>query len=74
MVHTKFSSIIKCFFDVLWVGSLKTPPFVDILNLMELFCNFIDTPEQNGVAESKHRHIIDTARSLRLSAYVPSSF
>lgn len=39
--YTKFSSIIQCFFDVLWVGSIKTPPFVDILNLMELFCNFL---------------------------------
>ncbi|XP_062089426.1 uncharacterized protein LOC133795958 [Humulus lupulus] len=34
----------------------------------------IDTPEQNGVAERKHRHIVETARSLLLSAYVPSEF
>ena len=33
-----------------------------------------DTPEQNEVAERKHRHIIETARSLLLSASVPSEF
>jgi hypothetical protein len=33
-----------------------------------------DTPEQNGVAERKHRHIIETARSILLSASVPSDF
>ena len=31
-------------------------------------------PEQNGVAERKHRHIVETARSLLLSAFVPSEF
>ncbi|XP_031257396.1 uncharacterized protein LOC116115383 [Pistacia vera] len=33
-----------------------------------------DTPEQNGVAERKHRHIVETARSLLLSASIPSVF
>ena len=32
------------------------------------------TPEQNGVIERKHRHIVETARSLLLSAFVPSVF
>jgi len=34
----------------------------------------IDTPEQNGVAEKKHRHIVKTARSFLLSAFIPSEF
>jgi hypothetical protein len=33
-----------------------------------------DTPEQNDIAERKHRHIVETARSLLLSASVPSEF
>jgi hypothetical protein len=33
-----------------------------------------DTPEQNGVAERKYRHIIETVRSLLLSASIPSEF
>ena len=31
-----------------------------------------DTPKQNGVVERKHRHIVETARSLLLLAYVTS--
>jgi hypothetical protein len=33
-----------------------------------------NTPKQNGVAERKHRHIVETARSLLLSAFVPCEF
>jgi hypothetical protein len=33
----------------------------------------IDT-KQNGVVERKYRHIVETARSLLLSAFVPSEF
>jgi histone deacetylase 1/2 len=33
-----------------------------------------DIPEQNGVVERKYRHIVETARSLLLSAFVPSEF
>ena len=32
------------------------------------------TPAQNGVTERKHRHILETARALLLSASVPRHF
>lgn len=32
------------------------------------------TPQQNGVAERKNRHILETARALLLGAYMPQRF
>ncbi|GJR09126.1 retrovirus-related pol polyprotein from transposon TNT 1-94 [Tanacetum coccineum] len=37
-------------------------------------CDLGDTPQQNGVAERKRRHLVETARSFLLSADVPSVF
>jgi hypothetical protein len=32
------------------------------------------TPQQNGLAERKNRHILETARALLIGAYVPSRY
>ena len=57
-------------------GEYTSHAFTDLLALdgtiHQTSCT--DTPEQNGVAERKHRHIVETARSLLLSASVPSEF
>eukprot|EP00257_Ricinus_communis_P021104 XP_015580507.1 uncharacterized protein LOC107262007 [Ricinus communis] len=57
-------------------GEYTSHAFKDLLALdgtiYQTSCT--DTPEQNGVAERKHRHILETARSLLLSASVPSEF
>ena len=33
-----------------------------------------NAPKQNGVAERKHRHIVQTARSLLFSTFIPGEF
>ena len=38
----------------------------------ETFC--AQTPQQNGVAERKHRHILETARALLIGAHMPRSY
>ena len=40
--------------------------------LHETSCS--QTPQQNGVAERKNRHILETARALVIGAMVPSSY
>lgn len=52
-------------------------PFKELLvsqgTLPQLSCT--DTPQQNdGVAERKHRHIMETTRALLLSSSVPKKF
>ncbi|XP_062116485.1 uncharacterized protein LOC133830512 [Humulus lupulus] len=57
-------------------GEYTSNKFCDLLALdgtvYQTSCT--DTPEQNGVIERKHRHIIEIARSLLLSSSVPSQF
>ncbi|PNY03792.1 ubiquitin carboxyl-terminal hydrolase 12-like protein [Trifolium pratense] len=37
-------------------------------------CSCPHTPQQNGVADWKHRHIVDTSRTLLINAHAPSKF
>ena len=74
-VKTQHDSVIKCFRCDLG-GEYTSNKFCELLALdgtcYQTSCT--DTPEQNGVAERKHRHILETARSLLLSSSVPNQF
>ncbi|XP_070017793.1 uncharacterized protein [Nicotiana sylvestris] len=57
---TKFvNSVCENFFKNLGVIHQKTCPY---------------TPQQNGVAESKHRHILELTRGIRFQANIPIKF
>ena len=75
LVKTQHSAVIKCFRCDLG-GEYTSNDFTQLLasdgTIHQSSCT--DTPEQNGLAERKHRHIVETARSLLLSAEVPSIF
>ena len=36
--------------------------------------SYVNTPQQNGIAERKNRHLLDVARSLMFSTHVPKFF
>jgi transposase InsO family protein len=75
MVKTQHNVVIKCFRCDLG-GEYTSNKFFELLaydgTIHQTSCT--DTPQQNGVAERKHRHIVETARSLLLSALVPNEF
>jgi hypothetical protein len=75
LVKTQHFVVIKCFRCDLG-GEYTSNKFCQLLALdgtiNQTSCT--DTPEQNGVVERKHRHIVETARSLLLSAFSHSEF
>jgi len=75
LIKTQHFAVIKCFRCDLG-GEYTSNKCFQLLALdgtiHQTSCT--DTLVQNGVAERKHRHIVETARSLLLSAFVPSEF
>jgi hypothetical protein len=75
LIKTQHSTVIKCFRCDL-SGEYTSNKFCQLLALdgtiHQTSCT--NTPEQNGVAKRKHRNIVETARSLLLSAFIPNEF
>ena len=76
MIRTQFSKNIPILRSNSG-GEYKSRPFKELLvsqgTLPQLSCT--DAPQQNdGVAERKHRHIMETTRALLLSSSVPKKF
>jgi transposase InsO family protein len=75
MIHTQFSTHIKTFRSDSG-GEYLSDNFRQFLTLegtlAQLSCPAAHA--QNGVAKLKHRHIIETARTLLISSFVPSHF
>lgn len=81
MLKTQYNIVIKCFSCDL-DDEYTSNKFYELLAFDGTIhqTSYAGTPQQNGVAERKHRYIIDTARSIllltesqRLSHKVPPS-
>ncbi|PKU75385.1 Retrovirus-related Pol polyprotein from transposon TNT 1-94 [Dendrobium catenatum] len=75
MVEKQFSTHIKIFRSD-GGGEYTSIQFQLFLSTNGILHQFScpHTPQQNGLAERKHRHIIETARTLLLQAKLPTSF
>ena len=75
MIHTQFSTAIRVLRSDSG-GEYLSHKFRQILTsegtLPQLFCS--GAHAQNGVAKRKHRHLVETARTLLISSFVPSHF
>ncbi|KAJ0951185.1 putative RNA-directed DNA polymerase [Helianthus annuus] len=75
MVETQFSKIVKrirCDNGGEFTSNLMLSFYTKQGILLETTCPH--TPQQNGVVERKHRHLLDTARALRFEANLPKRF
>ncbi|KAJ0580529.1 putative RNA-directed DNA polymerase [Helianthus annuus] len=73
MVKTQFGKVIKkirCDNGGEFVSNRMVKFYKEEGMLLETTCPH--TPQQNGVVERKHRHLLETARALRFEAKLPA--
>jgi len=75
LIKPQHSAVIKYFRCDLG-GEYTSNKFYQLLTLDGTIhqTSFMNILEQNSVAKRKYRHIVETTRSLLLSAFVPSEF
>ncbi|KAH0780949.1 hypothetical protein KY290_000547 [Solanum tuberosum] len=74
-VKTQFGKIVKVFrFDngTEFLNSVCTKLFKDMRIIHQRSCLY--TPQQNVVAERKHRHLLEVTRALRFQANIPLQY
>nr|KAJ0215676.1 hypothetical protein LSAT_V11C300142910 [Lactuca sativa] len=75
MIENQFSKTVKrirCDNGGEFTSNLMIDFYAKQGILLETTCPH--TPQQNGVIERKHRHLLDTARALRFEANLPKMF
>lgn len=74
-VKTQFGKIVKVLRSdngTEFVNSVCTTMFQDLGIIHQKSCPY--TPQQNGVAERKHKHLLEVTRALRFQAKIPLRF
>ncbi|KAL0312290.1 UNVERIFIED_CONTAM: Retrovirus-related Pol polyprotein from transposon RE1 [Sesamum radiatum] len=75
LVHTQFDKRIKCIRSDNGSEFISTQCqsfFTDSGIIHQRSCTY--TPQQNGIVERKHRHLLDIARSLMFQSSLPRHF
>ncbi|KAM1033353.1 hypothetical protein TB2_036345 [Malus domestica] len=72
-VHTQFHTHIQCIRTDNGGEFLSLRPFFSANGIL-LQTSCVHTPQQNGVVERKHRHLLETARALRFQSHLPLKF
>ena len=75
LIKTQFSATIKCF-RLDGGGEFTSNEFKSYLSHHGISCHLSCpyTPQQNGVVERKHRHVVETTVTMLSQASMPSSY
>ena len=72
-VTTQFNCQVKCLRSDNGSEFLSMKPYLSTLGILfQSSCP--STPQQNGVVERKHRHLLNVSRALRIDANLPLKF
>jgi transposase InsO family protein len=72
-VHTQFNCQVKIIRSDNGLKFISLKPFLSTHGiLLQNSCPY--TPQQNGVVERKHRHLLNVGRALRFQANLPLKF